>query len=147
MVGVTAGTPPHPDVPPTLTLQKQSRLPAATAPEEVLAGGACVGADCLLRVLANYSRSGEVKTTITVGVVGERGGSARWGGGRFWGYTADCDPLPPPRVPQRGQEQPHQQPEAEPGLWGGGYTGCYQVSPAPGGGACTDPTPPCGRGL
>ncbi|KAF1537330.1 Guanine nucleotide-binding protein-like 3-like protein, partial [Eudyptes schlegeli] len=49
---------------------KQSRLPAATAPEEVLAGGACVGADCLLRVLANYSRSGEVKTTITVGVVG-----------------------------------------------------------------------------
>lgn len=49
---------------------KQSRLPVATAPEEVLAGGACVGADCLLRVLANYSRSGEVKTTITVGVVG-----------------------------------------------------------------------------
>ncbi|GAB0202335.1 guanine nucleotide-binding protein-like 3-like protein [Grus japonensis] len=49
---------------------KQSRLPVATAPEEVLSGGACVGADCLLRVLANYSRSGEVKTTITVGVVG-----------------------------------------------------------------------------
>ncbi|XP_055646048.1 guanine nucleotide-binding protein-like 3-like protein [Falco peregrinus] len=49
---------------------KQSRLPAVTAPEDVLAGGACVGADSLLRVLANYSRSGEVKTTITVGVVG-----------------------------------------------------------------------------
>lgn len=60
-------------------MQKQSRLPAATAPEEVLAGGACVGADCLLRVLANYSRSGEVKTTITVGVVGE------WGAGRGGG--------------------------------------------------------------
>ncbi|NWR53985.1 GNL3L protein, partial [Bucorvus abyssinicus] len=50
---------------------KQSRLPAATAPEEVLAGGACVGADCLLRVLGNYSRCGEVKTTLTVGVVGD----------------------------------------------------------------------------
>ncbi|NWU96237.1 NSN1 protein, partial [Upupa epops] len=49
---------------------KQSQLPAATAPEEVLAGRGCVGADCLLRVLANYSRSREVKTTITVGVVG-----------------------------------------------------------------------------
>ena len=43
------------------------------APEEVLAGSGCVGADCLLRVLANYSRSQEVKTAITVGVVGERG--------------------------------------------------------------------------
>ncbi|NXI35638.1 NSN1 protein, partial [Galbula dea] len=49
---------------------KQSHLPVAAAPEEVLAGGACVGADSLLRFLANYSRSGEVKTTITVGVVG-----------------------------------------------------------------------------
>lgn len=38
-----------------------------------------MGADCLLRVLANYSRSGEVKTTITVGVVGE------WGIGKGWG--------------------------------------------------------------
>lgn len=76
-------TPPHPaDTPPK---QKQSHLPAATAPEEVLSGGACVGADCLLRVLANYSRSGEVKTTITVGVVGERGGGSARGGGGFWG--------------------------------------------------------------
>ncbi|XP_068524531.1 LOW QUALITY PROTEIN: guanine nucleotide-binding protein-like 3-like protein [Anas acuta] len=49
---------------------KQSRLPVTTAPEEVLAGGGSVGADCLLRVLANYSRSREVKTAITVGVVG-----------------------------------------------------------------------------
>ncbi|KAM6225869.1 LOW QUALITY PROTEIN: guanine nucleotide-binding protein-like 3-like protein, partial [Porphyrio hochstetteri] len=48
---------------------KQNHLPVAVAPEGVLAGGGCVGADCLLRVLANYSRS-EVKTTITVGVVG-----------------------------------------------------------------------------
>lgn len=49
---------------------KQSRVPVTAAPEEVLAGSGCVGADCLLRVLANYSRSQEVKTAITVGVVG-----------------------------------------------------------------------------
>ncbi|XP_068780285.1 guanine nucleotide-binding protein-like 3-like protein [Struthio camelus] len=49
---------------------KQSRGTAATAPEEVLAGAGCVGADCLLRVLGNYSRSQDVKTAITVGVVG-----------------------------------------------------------------------------
>ncbi|NWV43122.1 GNL3L protein, partial [Grantiella picta] len=33
---------------------KQSRVPAATAPEEVLAGGACVGAESLLHILSNY---------------------------------------------------------------------------------------------
>ncbi|XP_067171159.1 guanine nucleotide-binding protein-like 3-like protein [Apteryx mantelli] len=49
---------------------KQSWGAAATVPEEVLAGAGCVGADCLLRVLANYSRSQDVKTAITVGVVG-----------------------------------------------------------------------------
>ncbi|XP_025909584.1 guanine nucleotide-binding protein-like 3-like protein, partial [Nothoprocta perdicaria] len=49
---------------------KQSRGAAATAPQEVLAGAGCVGADVLLHVLANYSRSQDVKTAITVGVVG-----------------------------------------------------------------------------
>ncbi|NWI18308.1 GNL3L protein, partial [Crypturellus soui] len=49
---------------------KQSRGAAVTAPEEVLAGSGCVGADVLLRVLANYSRSQDVKTALTVGVVG-----------------------------------------------------------------------------
>lgn len=51
-------------------------MPAATAPEEVLAGGACVGAESLLHILSNYGRCGGAKTSITVGVVGERG----WGG-------------------------------------------------------------------
>ncbi|KAM6307715.1 guanine nucleotide-binding protein-like 3-like protein, partial [Podargus strigoides] len=49
---------------------KQSQLPVAAAPQEVLTGGGCVGAASLLRVLANYSRCGEVKTALTVGVVG-----------------------------------------------------------------------------
>ena len=63
----------HPVSPGRVPTQKQSRVPVTVAPEEVLAGSGCVGADCLLRVLANYSRSQEVKTAITVGVVGERG--------------------------------------------------------------------------
>lgn len=103
MVGVTAGTPSHPDVPPTLTLQKQSRLPAATAPEEVLAGGACVGADCLLRVLANYSRSGEVKTTITVGVVGELGGLQDGAGAGFGDTVLIATPSRLPGYPNVGK--------------------------------------------
>lgn len=49
---------------------KQSRVPAAAAPEEVLAGGACVGAESLLHILSNYGRCGGAKTSITVGVVG-----------------------------------------------------------------------------
>ncbi|XP_072776255.1 guanine nucleotide-binding protein-like 3-like protein isoform X2 [Taeniopygia guttata] len=49
---------------------KQSRVPVATAPEEVLAMGACVGAESLLNILSNYGRCGEGRSSITVGVVG-----------------------------------------------------------------------------
>ncbi|XP_014117344.1 PREDICTED: guanine nucleotide-binding protein-like 3-like protein [Pseudopodoces humilis] len=49
---------------------KQSRVPAAAAPEEVLAGGACVGAESLLHILSNYGRCGGSRSSITVGVVG-----------------------------------------------------------------------------
>ncbi|XP_056366178.1 guanine nucleotide-binding protein-like 3-like protein [Oenanthe melanoleuca] len=49
---------------------KQSRLPAAAAPQEVLAGGACVGAESLLHILSNYGRCGGGRGSITVGVVG-----------------------------------------------------------------------------
>uniref|UniRef100_A0A8U7NYF0 Uncharacterized protein n=1 Tax=Corvus moneduloides TaxID=1196302 RepID=A0A8U7NYF0_CORMO len=49
---------------------KQSRVPAAAAPEEVLEGGACVGAESLLHILSNYGRCGGAKISITVGVVG-----------------------------------------------------------------------------
>uniref|UniRef100_A0A8C3HVX3 G protein nucleolar 3 like n=1 Tax=Chrysemys picta bellii TaxID=8478 RepID=A0A8C3HVX3_CHRPI len=50
--------------------QQQSKVPVAKASCELLASGACVGADCLLKVLANYSRSQDLKTAISVGVVG-----------------------------------------------------------------------------
>ncbi|XP_071275433.1 guanine nucleotide-binding protein-like 3-like protein isoform X2 [Agelaius tricolor] len=49
---------------------KQSRLPADAAPKDVLAGGACVGAENLLHILRNYGRCGEGRGSITVGVVG-----------------------------------------------------------------------------
>ncbi|XP_075774571.1 LOW QUALITY PROTEIN: guanine nucleotide-binding protein-like 3-like protein [Pelodiscus sinensis] len=49
---------------------QQSKVPAATAPGELLSSGACVGAACLLTVLANYSRSQDLKMAISVGVVG-----------------------------------------------------------------------------
>ncbi|NXV55943.1 GNL3L protein, partial [Molothrus ater] len=49
---------------------KQSRMPADVAPKDVLAGGACVGAENLLHILRNYGRCGEGRSSITVGVVG-----------------------------------------------------------------------------
>ncbi|XP_053857860.1 guanine nucleotide-binding protein-like 3-like protein [Vidua macroura] len=49
---------------------KQIRVPVATASEEVLAMGACVGAESLLNILSNYGRCGEGRSSITVGVVG-----------------------------------------------------------------------------
>ncbi|XP_030825830.1 guanine nucleotide-binding protein-like 3-like protein isoform X2 [Camarhynchus parvulus] len=49
---------------------KQSRLPADAAPRDVLAGGACVGAEPLLHILRNYGRRGDGRGSITVGVVG-----------------------------------------------------------------------------
>ncbi|XP_067408447.1 guanine nucleotide-binding protein-like 3-like protein [Emydura macquarii macquarii] len=49
---------------------QHSKVPVAQASGQLLASGACVGADCLLKLLGNYSRSREVKTAVSVGVVG-----------------------------------------------------------------------------
>ncbi|XP_020648686.3 guanine nucleotide-binding protein-like 3-like protein [Pogona vitticeps] len=49
---------------------QQSRVPVTQASGDLLSSGACVGADCLMKVLANYCRNQNVRTTITVGVVG-----------------------------------------------------------------------------
>ncbi|XP_072476214.1 guanine nucleotide-binding protein-like 3-like protein [Notamacropus eugenii] len=49
---------------------QRSRVPAQRASAELLGTGACVGADCLLSVLGNYSRSRDLRTAIRVGVVG-----------------------------------------------------------------------------
>ncbi|XP_053154901.1 guanine nucleotide-binding protein-like 3-like protein isoform X1 [Hemicordylus capensis] len=49
---------------------QQSRVPVAQASGDLLSSGACVGADCLMKVLANYCRNQDVRTAISVGVVG-----------------------------------------------------------------------------
>nr|XP_008120775.1 PREDICTED: guanine nucleotide-binding protein-like 3-like protein isoform X1 [Anolis carolinensis] len=49
---------------------QQSRVPVIQASSDLLSSGACVGADSLMKVLANYCRNQDVKTAITVGVVG-----------------------------------------------------------------------------
>ncbi|XP_075041030.1 guanine nucleotide-binding protein-like 3-like protein [Mixophyes fleayi] len=49
---------------------QQSRVPVTQASEDLLSSGACVGADCLMKLLGNYCRNLDIKTSITVGIVG-----------------------------------------------------------------------------
>ncbi|KAG8554749.1 hypothetical protein GDO81_003881 [Engystomops pustulosus] len=49
---------------------QQSRVPVTQASEDLLNSGACIGADCLMKLLGNYCRNQDIKTAITVGVVG-----------------------------------------------------------------------------
>ncbi|XP_068104466.1 guanine nucleotide-binding protein-like 3-like protein [Hyperolius riggenbachi] len=49
---------------------QQSRVPVTQASEDLLGSGACVGADCLMKLLGNYCRNLDIKTAISVGVVG-----------------------------------------------------------------------------
>ncbi|KAF7693298.1 guanine nucleotide-binding protein-like 3-like protein [Silurus meridionalis] len=49
---------------------KRTHVPISQATQELLGSSACVGADCLMKLLSNYCRIQDIKTTITVGVVG-----------------------------------------------------------------------------
>ncbi|KAM6927904.1 guanine nucleotide-binding protein-like 3-like protein [Xenentodon cancila] len=49
---------------------KRSSVPVTQAPKELLVSSACLGADCLMKLLGNYCRNLDIKTAITVGVVG-----------------------------------------------------------------------------
>ncbi|XP_029908269.1 guanine nucleotide-binding protein-like 3-like protein [Myripristis murdjan] len=49
---------------------KRSNVPVTQATAELLSSSACVGADCLMKLLGNYCRNLDIKTAITVGVVG-----------------------------------------------------------------------------
>ncbi|KAM9325451.1 guanine nucleotide-binding protein-like 3-like protein [Gastrophryne carolinensis] len=49
---------------------QQSKVSVTQASEDLLSSGACVGADCLMKLLGNYCRNQDIKTAITVGVVG-----------------------------------------------------------------------------
>ncbi|KAL0978618.1 hypothetical protein UPYG_G00172940 [Umbra pygmaea] len=49
---------------------KRSNVPVTQATTELLSSSACVGAECLMKLLGNYCRNLDIKTAITVGVVG-----------------------------------------------------------------------------
>uniref|UniRef100_A0A2D4J4D6 G domain-containing protein n=1 Tax=Micrurus lemniscatus lemniscatus TaxID=129467 RepID=A0A2D4J4D6_MICLE len=49
---------------------QRSHVPVTRASSDLLGSAACVGADCLMKMLANYCRNQDVRTTVTVGVVG-----------------------------------------------------------------------------
>ncbi|XP_041129961.1 guanine nucleotide-binding protein-like 3-like protein isoform X2 [Polyodon spathula] len=49
---------------------QRSRVPVSQASAELLESSACVGAECLMKLLGNYCRNLDIKTAITVGVVG-----------------------------------------------------------------------------
>ncbi|XP_063287571.1 guanine nucleotide-binding protein-like 3-like protein [Pelobates fuscus] len=49
---------------------QQSRVPVTQASQDLLSSGACVGADSLMKLLGNYCRNLDIKTAISVGVVG-----------------------------------------------------------------------------
>ncbi|CAJ1051316.1 guanine nucleotide-binding protein-like 3-like protein [Xyrichtys novacula] len=49
---------------------KRTNVPVTQATPELLSSSACVGADCLMKLLGNYCRNLDIKTAITVGVVG-----------------------------------------------------------------------------
>ncbi|KAJ8260162.1 hypothetical protein GJAV_G00177810 [Gymnothorax javanicus] len=49
---------------------KRSGVPVMQASSELLGSSACVGAEVLMKLLGNYCRNLDIKTTITVGVVG-----------------------------------------------------------------------------
>ncbi|KAM9410097.1 guanine nucleotide-binding protein-like 3-like protein [Pholidichthys leucotaenia] len=49
---------------------KRSNVPVTQATAELLSSSACIGADCLMKLLGNYCRNLDIKTAITVGVVG-----------------------------------------------------------------------------
>uniref|UniRef100_A0A8C5QW57 G protein nucleolar 3 like n=1 Tax=Leptobrachium leishanense TaxID=445787 RepID=A0A8C5QW57_9ANUR len=49
---------------------QQSRVPVTQASQDLLSTGACIGADSLMKLLGNYCRNLDIKTAISVGVVG-----------------------------------------------------------------------------
>lgn len=49
---------------------KHSKVSVTKASMELLSSSACIGADCLMKLLGNYCRNQDIKTVITVGVVG-----------------------------------------------------------------------------
>ena len=52
-------------------LQSQTKVPLALASDDLLKSSHCVGAEILMKLLGNYCRNKDIKTSIRVGVVGK----------------------------------------------------------------------------
>ncbi|XP_004363980.2 Gnl3l protein [Capsaspora owczarzaki ATCC 30864] len=48
-----------------------SNVSTATASSDLLSSSECLGADTLVKLLKNYSRNADIKTTVTVGIIGQ----------------------------------------------------------------------------
>ena len=53
-----------------IIFQHQSKVSTSLASADLLTTSACLGADTLLKLLGNYCRNKDIKTAITVGIVG-----------------------------------------------------------------------------
>ncbi len=53
-------------------LQSQKKFPLSSASSSLLSSSACLGAEVLLKLLGNYCRNADIKTSISVGVVGKK---------------------------------------------------------------------------
>ena len=51
--------------------QSQSKVSVAHASEDLRQSSQCLGADMLMKLLGNYCRNKDIKTSITVGIVGK----------------------------------------------------------------------------
>lgn len=88
--------------------QKRSNVPVTQATAELLSSSACVGADCLMKHLGNYCRNQDIKTAITVGVVGK---PLVHSVVALLSRKVTCFAAFPGRLPKRGKEQFDQQSE------------------------------------
>lgn len=55
----------------SILVQSQKKFSLGTGPVSLMGTSACLGAEVLLKLLGNYCRNADIKTSITVGVVGE----------------------------------------------------------------------------
>ena len=53
-----------------VSVQSQVRTPVAKAGDELLKSSRCLGADMVMKLLGNYCRNQDIRSAITVGVVG-----------------------------------------------------------------------------
>ena len=54
-----------------LVLKSQKKFALSSGPASLMKSSVCLGAEALMKLLGNYCRNIDVKTSITVGVVGK----------------------------------------------------------------------------